>query len=618
MKFKTVALFNFRSFRGEHEFSFTDFPTPGFIFLTGENRVEPTLGANGAGKSSLWEAIHWCLYGKSLRGLRAQALCCKGEKGYGVELDFEIGGKDFTLRRMWSPNELSIVQDDKERPVTQEELDQITGVTESVFKSCIVVGQFERMFFDLSATEKLNLFTSVLDLEKWVRYSSKAAASAKSVDAELRSIEADVARVEGSIESLDADLDEVRTNKEKFVEGFSHDDVKADLEKARKGFEEVESLVEKIKRECKLLDDKVEQFTESTKKTCFKARDLENGLSRVKGDVRELEASKRRIKDQIRSLTEGKNCPTCGQVLPEEKTSGMQDKLLAAEADLDVIENTTLPEKMKELKDLENELKIATKEEREVDKQLAELTKAKTAKHKSHGDTVSEAQAIKNRISLSEHKLQTYEERVAEFNKSISAKKKQLKEAKEKLREHKREQKEAKLEYEAFDYWRAGFKEIRLLIISDALASLEASVNSNFEQLGLVGWKVRFDVERANTSGGTTKGFTVLVQSPDSDVDLPWEAWSGGEGQRLRIAGMMGLIDLISSFKGLRSNIEVWDEPSQHLSQSGIEDLLEALRSRARKRKQIWLVDHRSHDAGQFDGAVSVVKDETTSTIETL
>ena len=34
----------------------------GLNFLGGLNKVHPRMGANGAGKSSLWDAMFWCFY----------------------------------------------------------------------------------------------------------------------------------------------------------------------------------------------------------------------------------------------------------------------------------------------------------------------------------------------------------------------------------------------------------------------------------------------------------------------------------------------------------------------------------------------------------------------------
>jgi energy-coupling factor transporter ATP-binding protein EcfA2 len=119
------------------------------------------------------------------------------------------------------------------------------------------------------------------------------------------------------------------------------------------------------------------------------------------------------------------------------------------------------------------------------------------------------------------------------------------------------------------------------------------------------------DVERETKSGTVSRGFNVFVRSPDSADAVPWEAWSGGETQRLRLAGTMGLMDLIADRVGRQPTMEVFDEPTDRLSGDGIDDLVTLLSSRAKlEQKRIFLVDHRSLDAGRFDGQLRVVYNE--------
>jgi len=135
--------------------------------------------------------------------------------------------------------------------------------------------------------------------------------------------------------------------------------------------------------------------------------------------------------------------------------------------------------------------------------------------------------------------------------------------------------------------------------------------------LGLEGWKIKLDVERQNASGGVSKGFAVLVQSPHSSEMVPWESWSGGENGRMRMAVSMGLMNLILGKKGIQTNIEVYDEPTQHLSPEGVMDLLNTLRERSLAvHKTIFLVDHSMLDFGGFNGYINIIKNDNGSTIE--
>lgn len=96
----------------------------------------------------------------------------------------------------------------------------------------------------------------------------------------------------------------------------------------------------------------------------------------------------------------------------------------------------------------------------------------------------------------------------------------------------------------------------------------------------------------------------------------PWEAWSGGEGQRLRLAGTLSLSNLILHQFNQDCNIQVWDEKMLWLSGSGENDMLELLQETAKQHnKQIWLIDQHNLDYN-FDKVITVVKSAEGSHLE--
>jgi len=146
---------------------------------------------------------------------------------------------------------------------------------------------------------------------------------------------------------------------------------------------------------------------------------------------------------------------------------------------------------------------------------------------------------------------------------------------------------------------------------------LELEANAALHSLGLEDWRMQFDVERETKAGGVTRGFTVLVESPESDGAVPWEAWSGGESQRLRIACAIGLSNLILAQRGVDFDLELWDEPSSWLTEEGVESLLQLLADRAREsRRKVIVADHRALGFGGFSRTVLVEQGKEGSTVK--
>ena len=84
---RSLALRNYRSVRKLD----LDFPESGLLGIVGDN---------GAGKSSILEAIAWALYGsQAIKPRKTEGLTTVGEKGCKVVLEFDQGGSAYVLTR---------------------------------------------------------------------------------------------------------------------------------------------------------------------------------------------------------------------------------------------------------------------------------------------------------------------------------------------------------------------------------------------------------------------------------------------------------------------------------------------------------------------------------------
>ena len=167
-------------------------------------------------------------------------------------------------------------------------------------------------------------------------------------------------------------------------------------------------------------------------------------------------------------------------------------------------------------------------------------------------------------------------------------------------------------------FWSKGFKELRLWVVSEALAALEAESNTAIEQLGLYDWQLKFQMERETSKKTISKGFHVLVNSKtlQGEEYVPFEIWSGGETQRLKLGATIGLSSLIQNYKGVGFNISIWDEPTSYLSEEGIEDLIKYLDEYAKtSNKAIYMVDQRYLESPYFRKVITVEKNEEGSKI---
>jgi len=133
--------------------------------------------------------------------------------------------------------------------------------------------------------------------------------------------------------------------------------------------------------------------------------------------------------------------------------------------------------------------------------------------------------------------------------------------------------------------------------------------NRHAESLGLDGWEIGFATERETKKGTMSHGFSVFLFPPGQKETVAFEAYSGGETQRLQRAVTFGLAEVLLARSGIETDFEVLDEPTIHLSLEGVDDLLSCLRDRAVDLgRRILIIDHHALDRGAFDGVITVVK----------
>ena len=113
LQFSDIEIENFKCFDGEPQALDFGHRPVGLHFVRGINEARPALGSNGAGKTSLWDAMCWCLYGRTPDGLRNPDIKpWSGAKRTRVTLDLSCDDKPFVVVRTARPNSLTVNDED--------------------------------------------------------------------------------------------------------------------------------------------------------------------------------------------------------------------------------------------------------------------------------------------------------------------------------------------------------------------------------------------------------------------------------------------------------------------------------------------------------------------------
>lgn len=621
MKLMAVRLSKFKSFKQEQVFYLPS--EPGLYFMVGKNEVEPRLGGNAAGKTTLWDAVLWNLFERTSKGLRAGDVCSwseeKGTEVRTVWMDEEDKGAIYCVFRSWKPNKWILFDDagfshDLTKDKSNIILDKLR-LTHETFLQSILNAQGGNRFLDLKREAQASLFSSVLGCDAWLERAERAAKMAREEDAVLRGLEGQLSRLQGQVEALGDkdfghDSDEWKRTQERKIDAIKEkwdDEIarrkrfKAALEHGEKG--EVEAR-EAFRKANNGVGEELRVAIDRERKE----------LSRLDRELAKMETQAEDIDAQLRRLAENDACPLCGQEMTEAHVRAEQKKADARSAELALVMAKT-KENMRqcenEIRTLGNDLNIW-----EMTLETAERRLEKARRLTADGRR--EFELLDRRIDALEDEEEKLREESNPFAEMAQEAIRKREKALQELETTQGRVDASQARYGLLSFWAKGFKEIRLQEISSALSELEIEVNSAVTTLGLLDWELNFAVDRENKGGGIVRGFDCTVKSPHQPYATPWEAWSGGESGRLRLAGNMGLGDLIRTRTGTPLNLEVWDEPTNGLSPEGIRDLLDSLAARARKEQRvIFITDHKAHDYGGFAGTATIIKTPSGSRIRT-
>jgi DNA repair exonuclease SbcCD ATPase subunit len=148
IKFKKIEIQNFLSI-GDASLIFSN---NGYTLVKGINNNKDDLAiSNGSGKSSLFEAICWCLTGETIRGIKSDISNINTDDGAYVELDLEVSGDTWKIIRtkdhkLYKTN-LKLFRNDQDisgkgiRDSSKILNEYLPDLTSSLIGSVIILGQ---------------------------------------------------------------------------------------------------------------------------------------------------------------------------------------------------------------------------------------------------------------------------------------------------------------------------------------------------------------------------------------------------------------------------------------------------------------------------------------------
>jgi exonuclease SbcC len=212
-------------------------------------------GHNGAGKSSLLDAITWSLFGEA-RGKSSDVLNLRQDvKAAEVALTFQHEDNTYRVQRTLPRNKNTLLEfqvrtengwkplSEKSTRETQARIEQTLRLDFETFvnASFFLQGRADQ-FTQQNATRRKEVLSNILGLEMWEEYKNRTAEKRKS-------LERDVDEIEGRIREIDAELAEEDLRKARLAE------LETSLSQLTTARTAHESILENIKRSATLIED---------------------------------------------------------------------------------------------------------------------------------------------------------------------------------------------------------------------------------------------------------------------------------------------------------------------------------------------------------------------------
>jgi DNA repair exonuclease SbcCD ATPase subunit len=328
------------------------------------------VGQNGAGKSTVLDALCFSLFGKPFRKInKPQLLNSINSKDAVVEVEFEIGKKKYKVVRGIKPNIFEIYQNgvllnqDAAAKDYQDVLEnQILKINFKSFTQVVILGSASFVpFMQLSAADRRTIIEDLLDIQIFSTMHGVSKDMLSINKENLNKAKYDISLIQ----------EKIKMQKEAIEEHKKHNDEeiakkKTEVDKSQKQIEELLTNNRLIQKHNEQLTSKIgdrKEKLEKKSKILFQAQGkIQNNIARDEKDIEFYENNH--------------DCPTCKQSITEDwkksQVESKNQKIFEKKKNLEEVE-TAITGVTTELKEVSDLVKHVNQHSNEITKNLATI-----------------------------------------------------------------------------------------------------------------------------------------------------------------------------------------------------------------------------------------------------
>lgn len=529
------------------------------------------VGTNGAGKSTILDALTFSLFGKPFRKInKPQLVNTINEKDCRVEVEFSIGSTKWKVIRGIKPNIFEIWRNDALLDQASASADQQKWLEQNVLKmnyksftQIVILGSSTFVpFMQLSAANRREVIEDLLDIKI---FSSMNVV----IKEKIRQLKEEIKTLELKKENL---LDKVDMQKNfiEELENRGNANINANKEKiinlnAEIGihFEENSSMEEPLREYIKQQDQLV-GYAEKLRK-----------LGNLKGKISQKVST---ITAEHKFFSENSVCPTCTQTIEEEFRL---NRIVDAQ------------DKAKELQSGYKELEEAIKEEEERERQFTNLSKEISKLTNGISQNNIKINGLQKQIRNLEHEIQVLTENLANRNsehEKLESFKDNLKTTYDEL-----SSKKDTIRHYDFSYGLLKDGGVKSQIIKKYLPLINQQVN---KFLQMMDFYINFTLDEE---------FNETVQSPIHE-DFSYASFSEGEKMRIDLALLFTWREVARFKNSVNTNLLIMDEVfDSSLDGFGTEEFIKIIRY-VITNANIFVISHKTGLDDRFESVLRFEK----------
>jgi len=558
--FKTIKWKNFLSTGNQYtEVDFT---------LNSTNLI---VGTNGAGKSTILDALTFSLFGRPFRKInKPQLINTVNEKDCIVEVEFTIGTTEWKVVRGIKPNIFEIHRNGEVLDQASASVDQQKWLEQTVLKmnyksftQIVILGSSTFVpFMQLPAAHRREVIEDLLDIKIFSSMNTV-------IKEKIRQIREEVKTLELKKESL---FDKVEMQRN-FIEELENRG-NAKINDNQKKIANLDAEVDIYMRENSSLEESIFKYIKEQEEVTGAADKLRK-LGNLKGKISQKVLT---ITTEHKFFTENTVCPTCTQDIDEafrlHRITDAQNKAKELQSGYQELEET-----IKSEEERERQFNILSKEITKLTHEVSQNNTKISGCQRQIRDFESEIQTLTNQLKNknTEHeKLESFRETLQKTYDELAVKKDSI-------------------NYYDFAYGLLKDGGVKSKIIKKYLPLINQQVN---RYLQMMDFYINFTLDEE---------FNETVQSPIHE-DFSYASFSEGEKMRIDLALLFTWREVAGFKNSVNTNLLILDEVfDSSLDGFGTEEFLKIIKYTI-KDANIFVISHKTGLDDKFDNVIKFEK----------